>query len=220
MSELDQSDRPRPESPTSDLNTRVTALEAKVTELKTQGPGRLARLTVLLGVAATLLGLLSTVLSLKGSLFPAPHTAITDHGSLLMQYHPRSSGLTFNVAITVCNDGNRDDVLDAAEATLETAHGKLAAASLDLTDETEKAEKAPIIIRPGTAKMYLSPTFTYPLDEGGPAQLRIQFPEGRGKLVITKVCFSIGPRDLQQASEESDAGSYEISTSDCEPGRE
>jgi hypothetical protein len=218
MSELDQSEKLELEGPKSDLYARVNALEGKVAELKRQGHGRVGRFTVLLGVIATILGVLSTVLSLKGTLFPAPHTAVTDHGIWLMHYQPESGALTFKVTITLCNDGNKDDVLDKAEVTLTTAHSKLTAAGLNLVDDKETTEDPPIIVRPGTLKMYLSPSFKYPPNEEGPVQLQIQFPEGKDKRVTAKICYSVEPADLEQASQELPLG-YELSTSNCEPGR-
>lgn len=219
MSEQDQSKKPGPEDAKSDLTARVNDLAAEVEKLKTRGPGSWGRVTVLLGVIATLLGVLSTALSLKGSLFPAPHTAVADHGRLLMKYQPQSNALTFKVLIALCNDGNKEDVFDKPEVILETAHGKLAAERLDLADDKETNEEPPIIVIPGTLKIDLSPRFKYPLNEEGPVQLRIQFPRAKGTPLITKVCFPVGQAALEQASEESATELLELSEQNCEPGR-
>lgn len=196
----------------------MTNLEAVVEELKKQRSGRLSKVPLVLGVVATVFALTSTILSLKGQLFPAPRTAITDYGDLQMEYRPQSQGLTLTLAVTVSNDGNKDDVIHAVDAILETAKGKLPADSLSIADETEKTQKVPIIVRPGTLKMFLSTKFKYRPNDGDPnvpAQLQISFPGEKRKDVTTNVCFSLGSDDLTVASQSSRSEPYELSTSTC-----
>jgi hypothetical protein len=219
MTDQDQSEKPGPEGSKPELTARVNALAADVEKLKNGGPARWGRVTLLLGVIATLLGVFSTALSLKGRLFPAPHTGVAEHGRLYMKYQPQSGALTFKVPVALCNDGNKEDVLKDVEATLETAHGPLVADRVDIVDK-ETSEEFPIIVIPGTLRLDLSPIFKYPPNEEGLVQLRIQFKNEKGKPMMAKVCFPVGQAALEKASEESATEPLELSEQNCESGRD
>lgn len=210
---------PNPESANpvntdSNLSSRVAILEVQVKHL--QKPSRLGSIGVLLGAIATLIAIPSAFLSLKGLLFPKPHTTL-EGPDLRMQYNPTSMGLTFTIGIAASNDGNKEDIFHTPEAILATANGEeLHADRLVLADEKYQTQSAPLIVKPGILKMFVSPTFSYSQSDaasGATAKsLQISFPREKGDVVKTRVCFALGSKDLEQASPSALA----LSTSDCQ----